>query len=169
MSGNGWNDRHSRGVKRIQQYHHEILRLTVLGVTPKRIAEHVGLSATTVDRILRSDLVKKRLEQLQVARTANTLSVTRRLVEMAPKALDVLEEALHDETSPIRDRVKVAQDLMDRSGNSKITRGRIEVEHGGKVKNLIQRVKENAASRAVDAEVVETEIPALPEAEHASS
>jgi hypothetical protein len=88
----------STQLRRLTPRHFEILRLALLDKTNDEIAKEVGLHPVRVSQIRNSDLFKKELEKWQkdiTQRTADIItSMKRRLAEIAPSAVDTIEDIL---------------------------------------------------------------------------
>ena len=109
-------------VQQIWQSYHEILRLKLLGMKNKAIADIVKLSPVSVSTILNSPVVRRRLEEMQAARDLGTVDVAKRIAAIQVKAVTVLEEILDDDEERSTTRAQVAQDMLDRGGHGAIKR-----------------------------------------------
>jgi len=81
-------------IKQLWNLSNEILRLSVLGLKGKRIAEYLGCTPETVSNTINSDLGKAKLLTMRGARDAETIDVATEIKKMVPKALDTYEEIL---------------------------------------------------------------------------
>ena len=72
--------------------HREIIRLYVLGMRKQSIAAELGCSIELVNRTIESPIGAAEVERLQDARDSNVADIGRRIRELAPKALKVVEQ-----------------------------------------------------------------------------
>lgn len=127
--------------------HHEICRLALLGMKQVEIAERLNVTPATVGNTLGSEIVKKQMMILRGARDASTVDVARRIQEMLPEALDVMENILRNENASSAVRFGVAKDLLDRGGHGapKVieTRGFMTHLSGEDIERIKQRARES--------------------------
>ena len=135
-------------VQKVRDRHHEIIRLTVLGLKDVDIAERTGTTPQNVRDLRKSPLISERVAVLQTARNSSTGDVQALLEEEAPLALDVLREVRDNEEHPIHTRIGVAKDLLDRAGYSRIQKSaRVTRDAGeGELSDLVSRVKKRVAN-----------------------
>jgi len=135
-------------IQQIWQNHHEVLRLKLLGLKNKRIAEICNLTPEMVSNIINSPVARTRLEEMQAARDLDAVDVGKKIQTLQVKAVDFLEEVLEDDSAMTSTRVKVAQDLLDRGGHGAVRRQEILSAH--LTSEDIERIKERAiAARGV--------------------
>lgn len=138
-------------IKEIREKHKEVLRRAALGQSGRDIARALGWTEVMVSKILNSRICKHRINELQDAADAETKEISKRIREIVPRALTVLE-AMVDNEDAITDaqvglRVKVAQDIMDRGGFGKTKRVEQRVDVRGDrdwVDGLLDIVREEA-------------------------
>ena len=87
-------ERKSHDIKQLWQRSHEILRLALIMPKHKEIARTLGISEATVSNTLNSELGRKKLSKLRLARDNETIDVARRVAELLPKAIDTYEKIL---------------------------------------------------------------------------
>ena len=102
-------------VQKIWNITHEIMRLHILGLKNVDIADRLGITAQTVSNAVNSSIVKRQIAIMQGARDANTVDVTKRVLEMAPKALDVLENIMTSENETGSVRLRAAVEVLNRN------------------------------------------------------
>jgi len=105
--------------------HHEIIRRVVAGERPTDIAKAMGLTDSRLSIILRSPLTKERVQYLTDQADGVTMDIKRRLQWLSQQSMDILEEALTKPTEAaggltLLQKVRVAQDQLDRDGHGKI-------------------------------------------------
>ena len=81
-------------ISRVWERHQEIARLIVSGFSNKAIAEQLNITPQTVSYTRNSHLVQEIMEDLGEARDEEVKSISLRIREMAPKALDLIEGSL---------------------------------------------------------------------------
>lgn len=111
-------ERKSFTVENIWNSHQEIMRLAVTGMKQADIARELGVSEVMVSYTLNSPVVKRQMMVMQAARDVDAIDVAKRIQEVAPKALDVLEELLETGNDTIR--LRTATDLLDRAGHAAV-------------------------------------------------
>jgi len=104
--------------------HREILRLAVTGMQGVDIADTLGITAAMVSYTLNSPIAKREIELLRAARDLDAVDVAKRIQEVAPIALKVLEDLLIDGMEGTR--FKTATDILDRAGHAAVRTLRTE-------------------------------------------
>lgn len=134
-------------IQTIWDTHHEICRLALLGMKHVEIASTLGVTPATVSYTLNSELVKKQMMIMRGARDASSVDVAKRIQEMLPEALEVLDTILKNENASASVRSNIAQDLLDRGGHGapKVieTRGFMAHLSGEDIERIKQRAKES--------------------------
>jgi len=142
--------------------HHEIMRRIFLGQKNVDIARDLGITEATVSYTRNSKIVQDKLAIMQGARDAETIDLSKRIRDIAPKCLDLLEEAIDgrmDGILPGR-RLREANLMMDRAGYGavKTFRGEHLVRHltDEDIEEIKQRAKSvgRESGNIVDAEEV---------------
>ena len=105
-------------IKQLWSRHEEINRRLLLGQKSKDIAKDLKISEATVSYTKNSKLAQKELGIMKAARDASTMDVAQQIQEIAPQALEILEEIMVDDDSQKSLKAKVATDLLDRAGYS---------------------------------------------------
>lgn len=103
-------------IQHMWALHHEICRLDLLGMKGVEIAKTLNITPATVSNCLNSPIVKQRTAVLRAARDASSLDVAKRIQELLPEALEVMEDILTNENASASVRANIAQDLLDRGG-----------------------------------------------------
>lgn len=111
-------ERKSFTVENIWNSHQEIMRLAVTGMKQADIARELGVSEVMVSYTLNSPVVKRQMMVMQAARDVDAVDVAKRIQEVAPRALDILEELLETGNDTIR--LRTATDLLDRAGHAAV-------------------------------------------------
>ena len=106
-------------IQHMWEIHREVVRRLVLGQKPADIARDLKISKQTVSNIQNSTIARREIERLRRERDEETRSVHEHIKEIAPKAVEVLEE-LMTPSAPMSVRLRAAQDVLDRAGYSPI-------------------------------------------------
>jgi predicted transcriptional regulator len=111
-------------IQQVWDVHREIARLLVIGMKHVDIAEQLGISEATVSYTANSPVVKREIDLMRGARDLDAVDVAKRIQEVAPKALEVLEELLDTANDAIKYRT--AADILDRAGHAAVRNVRLE-------------------------------------------
>jgi len=160
-------------IEKIQEWHKEVLRWAVLGYRPGEIAKMTGYTKEHISNIFCSQVFIDQLAVLQAARDEDSISVAKRITELAPIALERMREVISDPIHwevdgemKIDDRIdpslkiKVSQDILDRSGHKAIDR-KVSVHL---TKEEMEDLKKDALQAGInegyiiDAEVIEDNV-----------
>ena len=131
----------------------EIARRIVLGQKNVDIANDLGVTPTMVSLVKNSPLVKDHIASLQEKADEEAINISARIKELAPKALQVLEDIvvrgqLSGEAVPARIRGQHAENLLDRAGHAAPKEVRSLNLHGHYTSEDIEKIKQRALSRA---------------------
>lgn len=74
--------------------HHEIIRLLAIGQKPEEIAELLHITTQTVSNVRNTTLARAKMQVLQQCRDREFAVATKRVTDLMPKALDLLEVLL---------------------------------------------------------------------------
>lgn len=99
-------------VKPLTSRQKEVARMLHRGKSIEEISERIGFSLETVEKIATEP--KLLAEVSRLAEQAFEPSVGDRVKEIAPKALDVIEEALADSGMKMKDRAVLAQWVVEK-------------------------------------------------------
>ena len=105
-------------VETIWNTHREIMRLALLGMKQADIARELGLSEVMVSYTLNSPVVKRQMDVMQSARDIDAVDVAKRIQDVAPRALEVMEELLEEGNDAIK--LRAATDILDRAGHAAV-------------------------------------------------
>jgi hypothetical protein len=116
-------------IQSLQERHREILRMLALGQAPKDIASSLNITPQVVHYVKNSQVGKRELGLIQGARNADAIDITNQIQELAPEALDTLENLMNnEEESPGSLRAKIAIDILDRAGHGAVKK-QLNVSH----------------------------------------
>ena len=138
-------------------HHHEVARLGLLGFSKESIAQELGLSAVTVQKISKLPAVREKMLNLTQERDAEIVPIVERIRKLAIKAVDRMDHILHIEPEDEDPRLlalqlATAKDVLDRAGHAAVKKTvsinthEIEV---GKRASILQGIRERAFSKGV--------------------
>jgi hypothetical protein len=96
--------------------HREMARRLVAGDRPSDIADSMGITKSRFSIICNSPIFFQYVGELSQKTDVSIVDMRNRIVNNAPKALEILEDVLKNETGKFdaKLKVKVAQDMLDR-------------------------------------------------------
>ena len=103
--------------------HKEIARRLVAGDRQKDIADDLQITYSRMSIICNSPAFKSQVDRLSVGADNNALGVADRITQLSDDAMATLEDVLQqgeEKNIPIKTRVSVAQDVLDRAGHSAV-------------------------------------------------
>lgn len=155
-------------ILKISDRSREIGRMAVGGASPAKIALALGVTPQTVQNHLNSEIIREHIDELHDEADGDAIEVSKRIRELAPKALDILSDAIQDGFIPLGKpdpktgeralqpvasmiRLGVAKDVLDRAGfspvrkqiNATTTLNASDVEIIKKRREAVNRAKEN--------------------------
>lgn len=103
-------------VNEMTEMHHEIARRILLGQKNVDIANELNCHAQTVSNVRNSPVVQNKLKTMNDKRDDGAVNFIEEINKRVGKALEILDEALYDETTeiPLSMRLKEANSLLDR-------------------------------------------------------
>lgn len=136
-------------IEQLWDIHKEICRRIALGQKNVDIAKELGVTEVMVSYTRNSTLGIQQRELLHAREDERVVSLGVRIKEMAPKALDVLEQILDNAGEiPIGPKLqaKVAESILDRAGYGAIQRSRNENVITHLTREDIDELKQRAAA-----------------------
>ena len=144
--------------EKLSQRHNRILRMKVQGIESRNIALAMGISEAQVRYVCDSTLGRDKARELMELEEVDTRAIQRRISELAPMAVDQYRDVLNGdmEVSPAL-RMKVAGEVLDRTGHGRIqiVKGRFEHEHTARIG--LDRLKERAMELGLVQDSIEAE------------
>lgn len=154
-------DKTSFAVTEMWNTHREIARLASTGMKGADIARELGVTEVMVSYTLNSPIVKRQLDQLHAARDMDAVDVAKRIHEVAPRALERMEELLESETESIAFRA--ASDILDRAGHAAVKTLRTENLAIHLNKEDLDEIKQRARSIGLAVDVdVDVDVDTIP-------
>lgn len=116
-------------IRALWDKHHEVIRLIVLGKTNVEIARLLGCTKENISTIRNEPLVQAQVASLTSQADAEIVDITKRIAEIAPKAIDKLEQVLDSTETNAALQVTVARDLLDRAGHGAVKQHQVVSTH----------------------------------------
>ena len=143
-------------IEQMWEVHHEICRLTLIGMKQVDIANHLGVSPAMVSYVLRSPIVKEQLRNMSSSRDIEAMDIDAEIKALAPTAVKVMEELMDSELPNMR--LKAAQDILDRAGFAPVKTLRTENLHAYLSADEIKEVKDRAREVGLITDVIFKEV-----------
>ena len=115
-------------MQKMNERHHEIARLSVLGYDTTTIADKLGISKQTVYQAVHSPMLKAKMALLRGNRDAKTLNLMDEINDILPDAITLLKNVIDGgvlDEGDVRDRalqVSTAKHLLGIGGLSPVKR-----------------------------------------------
>jgi len=140
--------RKTHDIKQLWQRNHEILRMALVGMKPKDIANILGIHVQTVSNTMNSELGRKKLSSLREKRDGDIVDVAMEVTKMLPKALETYEKILDGkEVSKIQKETADTL-VMDIGGHRAPTKVQSESAHLHLTQEDIKEFKERGIRAA---------------------
>lgn len=108
--------------RRMMELHREIIRLSLMGtLNNKEIAGIVGCSAATVNTVMKDGTSAEKLQELQARRDDSAVDFSKEVRDLVPEALRIYQEFLLDDKADPKNRIHVADQVLDRGGLPRIS------------------------------------------------
>jgi hypothetical protein len=142
----------------LQERHHQILRMLVLGHEPKFIADTLNCTTATVGNVMHSELGRRQLSVMRGAADAQAVDIAAEIKRLAPVALARLEEILTTPDVDLKLVANVSESVLDRAGYGapKIIQG--QFTHAHLTKQDIEDMKKRAEGLTIHSVTNQAEI-----------
>jgi hypothetical protein len=151
-------------VSAIQDKTREIARLAMIGWSTKAIAEFIGMDPQQVSAIRHSSLFRSIIDELQEKRDESAIDFRQDLERLIPEAINTYEEVLTGPQAPPSLRVKVAGEVLDRSGFAPVRQSiiqsvntRLSMEDIADIRNRAEEARRRRQEQSIDIEVATSE------------
>jgi len=138
-------ERKKYDIERLWEHHREIIRLLVAsngGFTNKYIARQVGCSPQTVSNVRNNPIAIAKIQELEEGRDADAIDLSRKIREIAPLAINLLQETIGaslediDEGAPdtklltqgVRSAITVVEHTIPKKVEKKVLHGHFTLE-----------------------------------------
>ena len=138
-------------LKHMREKHQEIKRLDSLGFKHKDIAAELGCTPENVCQVTGSEIYRRELDVLRVAKDSIAVDVGQRILEIGVKGLDLLDAVVEGtgegRNADIGLRVRVAMDALDRKSiSAKVKTVQGTMTHTHRVdEDVLERIKKRSA------------------------
>lgn len=144
----------SSTIKELNDRHHAIIRMHVLGYSQTEISNALRISQTTVCHVLQNSAVREKIDDLRTQLDNGTEDMAKAIQGLAPSALRVMQDALEgvnrvtlDGTETVtvikpKERLTAARDILDRSGHGAVSRSEVATMH--LTPDELQEIRERA-------------------------
>jgi predicted transcriptional regulator len=142
-------------IQQLWQRSHEIIALAIQGFKQSQIAEILSVSPGTVSNTLNSELGMKKLSEMREDRDDGVVKVSKRVAELADKALKVYEK-IFDEQGVSLNLQKAAADtvLMDLGGHRAPTKIESKSLHATATMEEIEEFKQRGIAAAKESGMI---------------
>jgi hypothetical protein len=142
-------------IKSLWNHHQEMIRRAACGEKPKDIAAALDVTPATVGNVIHSELGKKAIRAIQAEMNANVVDVGRRIREIAPTAIELIDKVInYDQLEPdqrrevllgevpdIKTRIATSLDILDRAGHTPIRKVAGIIAHGVMTRSDLEEIK----------------------------
>ena len=150
-------------LRQMQDIHHEMVRMLLIGIQPKEIAERLKIHRQTVINVKNSPLVVMRLAALHKARDANAVELSNHIMEVAPAAMRIIDEAVNEGTvngEPLTPNAHLGacERHLSRAGHPEMSKSTVHLSNTNILTLAdINEIKEVSRANAVAAGLVVSE------------
>lgn len=113
-------------IQNIQDKTREIARYAMIGASNESIAKKLGMCRQQISAIRNSSIFRRYMDELHAMRDQAFIDNTRELEQLIPQAIDSYREVLEKKAGNDALRVKVAGEVLDRSGISEVRRSVVQ-------------------------------------------
>ena len=143
--------------------HREICRRLLMGQTHGAIADDLCVSRELVSIVKGSAVAQTYMDTLQADRDALVVDIDKELQDLAPLAVQTMEEALHGKiggNAYDHARLRTAEQILDRVGYAKVAKVQGQINHTNIARETLAMMKargmeiwrERKAAAALEAE-----------------
>lgn len=144
-------------LRQLNEMHHEIIRLSLIGLKPKQIAMMLGITEATVCNATQSAKGRQSLAILRAVRDSDSIDIAKDIVEFAPRCVEVLQEIVDDPNNPAAVRGKFAVELLGIAGHVKPQRVQVQGTMTHLSIDEISAIKARARKLASESGVIDAE------------
>lgn len=144
-------------VQHMWERHHEIVRMTLLGMSPGVVAERLNITPQTVSNTLNSKIVRDKLQILRAERDSSSVDVASAIRNLAPKCVEAIDGILTSDAVSHAVKLAAARDILDRTGHGATKVIRTENVHGVFTKDDLMEMKKNAHLLASESGILDAE------------
>lgn len=138
-------------LQKLKGIHHRIIRLHLEGLSNKDIAQALGCTPQMVSYTINTDLAQEKIAVLNGEMDLAQLNAQRQARELAPVAVEVLQEIMLDRNNKATDRRLAANSVLDRGGLPKSRNVSVQQSHlsSGDIDDIKKIAKEQAREQGL--------------------
>lgn len=144
-------------LRALNNQHHEILRLSLLGFQPKQIAGLLGVSEPTVCNAVNGAKGRMQLSILRGVKDAETIDIAKDIQEFAYKAWTLVKERLENPKLPDALALKYGIEAVGLAGYVKPQRVQVQGAVAHLTSDEILAIKQRAKQRAIEGGIIDVE------------
>lgn len=144
-------------LRALNDNHHEILRLTLLGFKPRQIADFLNITEPTVCNAVNGAKGRQQLAILRGVRDADTIDIARDIQEFAGKAWEMVKTRLENPNLPDALALKYGIEAVGLAGHVKPQRVQVQGAIAHLTSDEVMAIKERAKQRAIESGIVDVE------------
>jgi hypothetical protein len=144
-------------VREMNERHHEIARMVVLGYKNAEIAKDLNISQSFVSTVRNAPPVKEKVAILAGARDAGTVDIAKQIQMALPTCIKYLSETIPDDDISDSLKSRNAFGLMAIGGHGPSKNLNVRGVHAVLTADDIKEIRENAQNIAVEIGIMEKE------------
>jgi len=141
-------------VKDLNERHHEIARLVVLGYKNNEIATMLHLNYAFVSSVRNAPQVKEQISFMRAARDKDTVDIAKQIKEALPECIRYLSETIPDPEVSDHIRSKNAFGLLAIGGHTATKNVNIKGVHAVLTADDIKEIRDNATKIAGEIDIL---------------
>jgi hypothetical protein len=130
-------------AKDMNERHHEVARLVVLGYKNTKIAEMLGITKEFVCAVRNAPPVQEQIAILKSARDANTVDIARQIQETLPSCVNYLMETIEDSNISDNVRSRNAFGLLSAGGHGSSSKVSVRGAYAVLTADDIKEIRDN--------------------------
>ena len=145
-------------VKEMNERHHEVARMVLLGYKNVEIAKILNITKEFVCAVRNAPPVKEQVAILAGARDAQTVDIAKQIQMALPKCIKYLDGTIEDDEISDGLRSRNAFGLMAIGGHGPVKNVNVKGVHAVLTADDIREIRENAETIAVEVGLIQEEV-----------
>ena len=141
-------ERKTYDIKQLWQRNHEILRMALIGMKPKDIAERLDITTQTVSNTLNSELGRQKLSFLRQKRDETVIEISEEVSRLLPKAIKIYEDIMDGSVTSKLMKETADTLVMDIAGHRAPTKVQSESAHLHMTPKDLEELKQRGIAAA---------------------
>lgn len=142
-------------AKEMNERHHEIARMVILGYKNKEIAKTLNITKEFISQVKQSPPVQEQLAILTGARDAQTIDVARQIQVILPKCVEYLSGTIEDPEISDSLKSRNAFGLLSTGGHGPAKNINVKGVHAVLTADDIREIREDAQNLATEIGLIE--------------